>query len=93
MLGNASMENLENRAVVSGKDNVGGIAGELNCVAEYGKQIVQMYDSENTGAVSGKTDVGGIFGYAVTNGKNSLLMDCSSTSGVLMGYSEDITVQ
>ena len=52
-----------------------------------------MYDSENTGAVSGKTYVGGIFGYAVTNSKDSLLMDCSSTSGVLMGYSENITVQ
>lgn len=48
---------------------------------------------KNSGAVSGKTYVGGIFGYAVTNGKNSLLMDSSSTSGVLMGYSENITVQ
>ena len=92
---NSIIENCYNTGSVTGRDSVGGVAGEARSLYGY----VYIMNCYNTGFVSGSEEcVGGVVGYAsssstVTNCYNNGSVEGSSDVGGVAGmaYESDIT--
>lgn len=67
LYGTQTVQKLTNGGKVSGKDNVGGVAGYLSSYIHIGYNdgtyTLTIKEFTNTGAVSGNNNVGGVIGY------------------------------
>ncbi len=89
-----TLENCVNYATVSGKDNVGGVAGYMTL--STGTTCI-VKNCANYGTVTGTGEkVGGVIGYLYFNGSNFTFINCYNTTkisgtnnvGGVIGYAE-----
>ena len=79
---NVNLEELTNTGDISGKENVGGIVGSLNCsCSDYTDYILTLSGLTNSGSVTGTKYTGGIAGYCyLDNGRYTVRLQANSLS-------------